>query len=64
VTTSISKSPRVTIKLWSSTFEQLKEMRKATGEPISVLMNRAVHAYAYPRPGVKRTRVRRLRGSR
>jgi hypothetical protein len=58
------KQQRVTIKVWGTTFEALRVMRKDTGAPISVLINQAVLAYACPRPGVKRTRIRKLRGSR
>ena len=59
-----TKRKRVTIKIHRAVYEQLRQLRKDTGAPISVLMAQAVTRYAEPRIGVKRTRVRRLRGSR
>jgi len=64
VTTRLRKAPRVTIKVHRTTYDMLRELRKDTGAPISVLMAQAVARYAAPRPGVKRTRIRKLRGSR
>lgn len=64
MTTRVRKSPRVTIKINRATYDTLHELRKDTGAPISVLMAQAVARYAAPRPGVKRSRVRKLRGSR
>ena len=64
MTTRLRKAPRVTIKVHRTTFETLQRMRKDTGAPISVLMAQAVARYAEPRPGVKRMRIRKLRGSR
>lgn len=58
------KSKRVTIKIQRRTYEQLAQMRKDTGSPISELMNNAVLRYAYPDGRRQRTRVRKLRGSR
>lgn len=55
---------RVTIKIDVSTFESLSAMRKDTGAPITVLMAQAVARYAHPRGAEKRTRIRKLRGSR
>jgi len=64
VTTRLRKAPRVTIKVHRATYDVLRELRKDTGAPISVLMAQAVARYAAPRPGVKRTRIRKIRGSR
>ena len=60
----VRRSPRTTIKIHRAAYEQLQEMRKDTGVSISQLISMAVMAYAHPRPGVKRTRVRKLRGSK
>jgi len=62
--TSPRRNKRVTIKIHRAVFEQLKQLRKDTGAPISVLMAQAVARYAAPRPGVKRTRIRKLCVSR
>ncbi len=64
MTTKVRRSVRTTIKIHRAAYEQLRDMRKATGCSISQLISMAVMAYANPRPGVKRTRVRKLRGSR
>jgi hypothetical protein len=64
VTTKVHKAKRVTIKIHRRTFDALKVMRKDTGAPITTLMALAVDRYAYTRPDTKRTRIRKLRGSR